>query len=358
MILDEQSDIDEAESQRRSGLVSLWRALPISNVELSAKEAASTLFRFFRSAHVADLRSIFEVTCLVFFLHVLIVGGTEIIQYFLYSKPFLAVLKSTGTYIGPAIPIYGAVIAWTYLSGSSRLGIVDLFACEISTLCRVGTIFDVGKRHAEMGGSPPTHPVIFVSQENYFPVFENNSADLKLLEAIVVTNITEFYTYMKAMRDSQRRLAKLQKGMGKPTESASGAQDLSWTAAVASAIYMLFLGFESARKAIKYLIEFEPTRAETVIVILLTELVCYAFLLKHFENDELRRSRLNLRARNYRYIVPRLYHEATADHGKNQKYWLTAKETASELARRYKETFGEDLDAQAAHTTGPLIGPR
>ena len=47
-------------------------------------------------------------------------------------------------YAGPAITICGAIVAWAYVSASKRLGIIDLFACEIKTLCRVGTIFDVG----------------------------------------------------------------------------------------------------------------------------------------------------------------------------------------------------------------------
>ena len=38
----------------------------------------------------------------------------------------------------------------------------------------------------------------FVSQEEYFPIFEHNSSDLESLEALVVQSITEYYTYMKA----------------------------------------------------------------------------------------------------------------------------------------------------------------
>jgi hypothetical protein len=48
------------------------------------------------------------------------------------------------TYFAPALPIYAAVIAWTYLTAATRLGVVDLFACEMRTVCRVGTAFDIG----------------------------------------------------------------------------------------------------------------------------------------------------------------------------------------------------------------------
>jgi hypothetical protein len=98
----------------------------------------------------------------------------------------------------------GAVLAWAYQSGSVRLGVVDLFACEISTLCRVATVVDTARRYAGKFDQPPTAPADtagprpppyhFASQENYFPVFESNTRDLQTLEARVVINITEFYT--------------------------------------------------------------------------------------------------------------------------------------------------------------------
>jgi hypothetical protein len=40
------------------------------------------------------------------------------------------------------LAVGGPILGWTYQTGSKRLGIVDLFACEIVTLCRVGAIVD------------------------------------------------------------------------------------------------------------------------------------------------------------------------------------------------------------------------
>ena len=40
-------------------------------------------------------------------------------------------------------------------------------------------------------------------------MFESNTRDLQTLEARVVINITEFYTYMKAFRDYLRTLAEI-----------------------------------------------------------------------------------------------------------------------------------------------------
>jgi len=75
---------------------------------------------------------------------------------------------------------------------------------------------------------------------------------------------------MKATSDSRRRLTQAQ-----TVEEAKEA--------AASIVYMLFLGYESARKAIADLIEFQPTREENIMVILLTELVCYSFLCEQFQ---------------------------------------------------------------------------
>jgi hypothetical protein len=50
-----------------------------------------------------------------------------------------------------------------------------------------------------------------------------------------------------------------------------------WHQAARNVVYMLFLGLESARRAIADLVEFEPERAERTIVILISELEAYRF---------------------------------------------------------------------------------
>jgi hypothetical protein len=180
-------------------------------------------------------------------------------------------------------------------------------------------------------------PKGFSSEEQYFPVFTSNSHDLEALEALVVGYITEFYTYMKAARDLQRSLAE------NPSPKAA-------IPILENLIYVLFLGYESARKAIEDLIEYEPTRAENMIVILTTELECYGFLCKHFEDkkDELRAGRLNLRRQNYMTEIPDLFCQLEASHGKNEEDWKLARNTTSELKSRYERTFGETIAAAMA----------
>jgi hypothetical protein len=364
-------------SLRTVGL--LWRALTVRDDDkLKAEESASTLFRFSRSKHVVDLKAIFVLTISILVIHLAVA--------FYLSRHSAASTHTVDTYFGGAVPIYGAIIAWAYLNASKRLGVVDLFACEIGTLCRVSAIFDVGRhyvaayraegnikdKHRKVKHLATHHPTTessgtYVSQEKYFPIFDNNSSDLQSLEALVVGTITEYYTYMKAARDLQRKLASID-----PTEIAqpaalapadSGRED-PWHETLANLIYVLFLGFESARKSIKDLIEFEPTRAENSIIILLTELVCFSFLCEYFKDSKIRFmdlqrqevatggkdalkfkrlsqefevkfKRLELRAAEYQEIVPPLIDRVNAQHGDSEYYWLPAKRTVPELQNRF-----------------------
>jgi hypothetical protein len=230
-----------------------------------------------------------------------------------------------------AISFTGAIVAWTYLTASKRLGVVDLFACEIATLCRLGTIFDVGRNYVEKWkrmdannaiDAPSAHSSDFTSKEDYFPIFSTNSQDLQALESLIVNYITEFYTYMKASRDLLRRLAQI--------ETVEAAKET-----MINIIYMLFLGYESGRKAIDDLVEFQPTRTENMIVILLTELECYPLLCEHFKGDKLRFERLKLRQADYECLVPQLLDKVNESHKGKEKDWAPAQRLIEELQKRY-----------------------
>jgi hypothetical protein len=352
-----------APEQRRvltSGLslTRLIRALTSHDRDLSAVDSASTLFRFFRSKHVVDLKVIVTAALLIF---VLLTGLLVVIGWADVSNSNKATSQQTVDffkffigYLGPTLGVGGLIVGWAYRSASARLGVVDLFACEISTLCRVGTIFDVGKIYIDQYNKPPKphdgkaqSPAPadqYVAEEHYFPVFDNNARDLQLLEALVVKNITEFYTYMKAIRDAQRKLALIPPDTGGgATASGAKADATPWQAGLADVIYLLFLGYESARKAGEDLIEFQPMAAETTITILLTELCCYAFLLGYFAPDDVRHARLKLREGYYRDEVPKLCDRVEAYHGPYDDDWLPAKWTVPELRKRHRDLFGAQL---------------
>jgi len=346
----------------------LWRAWRYPQAELTAERSASTLVRFLRSKHVFDLRLICFSAAIVFLI-TFIVGVYPFVLF--VWEPFKADHSNSLTeYVSPLVTLCGgieticvAAMGWAYLSAAKRLGVVDLFACEIGTLCRVGTVFDVGKLYTNMydhdvseetahSGSydSTANSAKFDSEEEYFPIFNNNSQDLQALEALVVIKITEFYTYMKAARDSRRALATIKpprRSTAHPQSAQAKSETDPWHENVRNLIYVLFLAYESGRKAIKDLIEFEPTAAETTMVILLTELICYSFLCEKYQGDELRFPRLKLREeigyehdeRGYKIDVPELYRKVMESHGRNEKYWMPAKRTAPELRRRYNNVF-------------------
>jgi hypothetical protein len=166
----------------------------------------------------------------------------------------------------------------------------------------------------------------FTSQENYFPVFEGNNKDLQILEADVVINVTEFYTYMKALRDQFRRLGDL----------GGGAEfNQQKSAVLINAIYMTFLAYESARKSIVELIEYEPTQAEAMVTGLVTEFSAYRFLTRCFDADtDIRGRRLALRAKAYDELVPKLCHQIR---NSTEDDWENARTTAIDLERLYFE---------------------
>jgi hypothetical protein len=345
-------------NQRRPGLfsgVSLWtlyRAWHAPDDELSAAEAASTIFRFFRSKHIADLRLI-VLLALILSLFVSTVLTVLVIFFPDYFKDG-EIVEFLIKYLGSALGLGGLVIGWAYRSASARLGVIDLFGAEISTLCRVGTIVDIGAVYITLYSNPPplpkpdeksSSPENFVSQEDYFPIFDKNANGLQILEASIVTYISEFYTYMKATRDTQRHLAMARRltteGCGLAGQKAD-VPPTAWCAAVANVIYMLFLGYESARKATDELIEFEPNAAECKMVILITELSCYAFLCKFFKNDKLRHDRLILRQKDYLLLVPDVYCRVTS-HNEKDEDWQRALRTAPALEDKYFAAFGEHI---------------
>jgi len=308
----------------RPGVVSLL--LKIGR-HLQTGDPAATIDRLFNSKHVKDLQLIVAVAlailALVFAFGLPSFVGNELVNpapntvSLLHALPaaMVAGISKFIVFFVPVVGVVGAVIAWAYQSGSARLGVIDLFACEISTLCRVATVVDTARRYAGKFDQPPTSaadtagahqpPHHFASQENYFPVFESNTRDLQTLEARVVINITEFYTYMKAFRDYLRTLAEI---TPQPDELDPSSESLlRWHEAVVNVVFMLFLGLESGRHAIADLVEFQPEKAERTIVILISELEAYRFLRSWFTNSEdVRYQRLNLRESDYQRLVPKL----------------------------------------------------
>ncbi len=239
---------------------------------------------------------------------------------------------------------------------------VDLFACEIITLCRVAVVvdtvrrfisaFDQGPPAAPAGAGQstvPAHP--YTAQEDYFPVFGSNTKDLETLEARVVINITAFLYLRKAVRDSTRALAEigLQPSVTEPPSNNAPAD--RWREAARNVVYMLFLGMESARHAVYELVEFVPERAEYTIIILISELEAFRFLVRQYPDpDEVHHKRIILRAPEYRHLVQKLCDSVEAGRncekskeggkvsheGQQPSKWEPAFQLLDELTKRYQ----------------------
>ena len=91
---------------------------------LTKDDSASTFLRLLNSQHVADLQLIFVVTCF------LIVVGPIFVTIWHKWVDTVGVIGSA-TLISGILGVGCGVMAWIYQTGSARLGVVDLFACEI-----------------------------------------------------------------------------------------------------------------------------------------------------------------------------------------------------------------------------------
>lgn len=329
------------------------------------KDRSGTLLRVCYSSHVSDLRWIVFIAAVGLLLTITV--GLRLafenqlvnhwkdlsqaqIRPWVELKYWLAAGSGFLPILVPTLAVFGAVVAWAYQAASKRLGVVDLFACEISTLCRIGSVLDtvrtlIGRFEQGPGGTSGavngSSERPFVSQEDYFPVFEGNSSDLQMLDACVVIHITAFYTYMKSMRDTMRLLA----GIKPSAADLDCATDLRhihagpWHKTARDLIYLWFLGLESARHAITDLVEYQPEQAERLIVILLEELEAYRFLRSQFTDPHDRHTaRILLRAKVYERIVPQLIQLVQAAHideNPGASQWEPASVFLEDLRERY-----------------------
>ena len=140
-----------------SSFTTLRRAWRVRDDEvLSADDAAKTLFRFRRSQHVRDLKLIASLAIVILGIQFAVViafvlaepmirflgewyrqGWHEAAGFVTPLKVatlFSSLLIALASYFAPAVPVLGGVMAWAYLAAATRLGVVDLFACEIRTV--------------------------------------------------------------------------------------------------------------------------------------------------------------------------------------------------------------------------------
>jgi hypothetical protein len=315
------------------------------------KYSAETIDRLVHSKHVQDLRWIANIGGLV-----AVLGVVSIVFMLFAKRPFSEIVGL----LTALIATVGGIFAWCYQTGSARLGVVDLFACEITTICRICTINGLAEtcisafQTAMAGAQSGERFTHFDSTESYTPVFDGNAKQLQNLSVKVVINITAFYTYWKATRDAFRRLAKTPLPVAVAPIEAEGD---AWHLAMRHVIYMQFLCMESARKTVRDLIEYEPNSAENTITILLSELAAYGFLKNKFKEEDVRNKRLALRQARYEVVVPKVYRFTEEEHKKyhdkehsgprnleeSRRDWDKAYEMLPQLEFRYFTAIGKSL---------------
>jgi len=277
--------------------------------------SAETIDRLCHSRHVKDLRLIVNLATVILLL--LALGAWTMSGF---SPPRTSgqsdapaadgsiwKLKDLLVPIGAALASLGGIVAWCYKTGNTRLGTIDLFSCEITTLCRICVVNGLADNcintFRQVANNAPEHSQFsrFDSVETYTPIFDGNAKELRELNVKALINATAFYTYWKATRDAFRKLATL----STKEELEADVNRKRWRDGMRNVVYMQFLAAESARKAVGDLIEYEPNRSENEITILLNELPAYRFLLEEFR-DDVRHERLALRLSRYHEIVPKI----------------------------------------------------
>jgi hypothetical protein len=320
-----------------------------------------TLVRLFTSKHLGDYQFLF--CCLVITLGIIgwytlfwsDASGPEA-----FAPTTAPSNNSVPLWIGGILASSATFISWIYQSASKRIGTVDLFACEISSLCRVCLVTDFAKQSlARFAGFPPQDkwkPSAIDVKESYTPVYDSGTTELQSLESRPVSAITAFYTYRKTMMDYLRASA--------TSEASETAKQL-----YEQVIYMQFLMYESGRLAVQELTEFEPEKTQNLITIYCSELPLFTFLLRRYRNNDAMKflyRRLHLRIADYRGSVQRLLDKldeigrmSPEDRQHLDEVWLKALTTADELDRRYRDFKREveALEREPSHPSSPSNPP-
>jgi hypothetical protein len=321
-----------ANEQPRSIIAVLWKS-----------SSWVTLTRVITSRHTADLAFLIASSISI----VLVSSATALLynlarEYVLknegqtlsFLNALFSAIDDSGIFIGAVGGIGCGVIAWAYQAGNLRLGVVDLFAGEIVTLCRVCAITDVVVRYTNLYDRPEIKFTNVPPEENYMIVYDINAEELKALDRDTVTDVAAFYTYMKASRDVMRNLIDIQSH-----QDPVGKKE-RWNYAIRNLIFMLFLAFDSGRSAVMSLVEDKRDQIANTLTVLLSEIAAYHFLLslKEISEEDFRRKRLELRFEELNQVV--------WDSWDAGREFAKPRETAIEVMNRWTAAFPDSDSAQ------------
>jgi hypothetical protein len=238
------------------------------------------------SSHNYDLMILFAIYFLVFLV-------AAVAALFSFASRDLAEQLVFGAAIfGGLITISAKLIE----SSQKRLATVDLFASEILSIGRVFVSINIvgsfihlfeqlsketshpdDHSSAEVKNGPPGGPQGFADaarKESYFTIFEKNNADLGPLAADIISDVTAFYTFLKASRDATGSMSLWKESYYNGDMRRND---------IISIIYNCFLMAIHGRKSLCHLIEEKNRVKYAVDVFNSIELKCYCFLLTVLE---------------------------------------------------------------------------
>jgi hypothetical protein len=253
-----------------------WSA-PRHHIQAEPKALKYHINRFCTSPHCRDLLVI-----------AIVAGGFSVLAL---GACFVAAIKTPEALIA-VIGIALGAVGWAYQAANTRFGVVDIFAAEIATLCRVSAVSEFIPNSIRRYCSGDDFPKID-AMSDYIVIFNNHAKDLEILDGDVVRYVTQFYVYTKALTDVVAR--------GSP---AKGPED---NPGAVNIIYNAFLAFESGRQALTVLMDDPEERTEYVLTAMISEVPAYLFLLSEIRDPEdLLFHRLRNRLRHYQTLISQI----------------------------------------------------
>ena len=131
---------------------------------LKDKGPKLTFIRLCTSIHLRDLQQIASFT--------LIIGTVVVISGLYYPDDVFS--KIIGVSAGASTA--AAVLSYTYQVGSKRIGSVDLFANEISVICRVCLVVDFASASISQVFVNSHYHIMDLTNVNIITVYRNSSA--------------------------------------------------------------------------------------------------------------------------------------------------------------------------------------
>jgi hypothetical protein len=188
-----------------------------ANRDQYKEEFPRTFYRLCTNQHLDDLRWIASFALLAFLWSTLFILEHFIGQNSAEHAPKIASVVGSAS----STPDHGsiheipklasavlsasvAVLVWTYLAGSQRLGAIDLFGSEIAQICHACLVTDFATNSVAMATCQNKNFLDYeklFSEERYTSFYDEKVSELKPFDYDVITSVNEFYLYRRITTD-------------------------------------------------------------------------------------------------------------------------------------------------------------